>query len=167
MVATLEKPAGTNGELKTLLLEQRPLTMKASAVLFAVGLSEKDVEDIVGLPEGTGEQLREMTVGLVLKIQLAMGMGPEKRISAMVQQALDVKSRLLASGDAKTQLAVSTDILDRNMGKAVQTTQSINTNLNITSNPQELDNRLFALQRRLGQISERKMKLVGPSVPST
>lgn len=158
MVAISERLAGVT---KVLVAGVKPLQLKASSVMFAFGFSEEQVGEILELDQPTVQVLREMTAEQVLKIQTAMDMTPEKRIAASVQAALDVKMRLMQSGDEKTKNSIAGELIDRHLGKPMQTTQTMSTNVNVSTTPKELDERLQKMQRRLQLLTEKRLKLAG------
>lgn len=149
-------------QLAKLLVQQGPNAVKYFAILFAVGLSNEQVSRVIGYPEEYVVELRNSStvVDLVLLIQTALSFSPEKRIALAVQQAIDVKLQLLARGDDKTKNSVSTEFLDRHLGKPLQTTQSLNVNLNASSDAKQIDGRLAQLMARLQLMEDKKMKLL-------
>lgn len=134
---------------------------KAVAVLAAVGLSNAQIANAIKATEQKVEVLRNtgLVNEMVLGIQVAMSMSPEQRLAAAVNQAIDVKMRLLAEGDEKTKAAVSTEIIDRVHGKPVQTTQSLNVSVSMQTKG-NVDGKLQALNERLAQLQEKRNKLL-------
>lgn len=162
MVAISEKQDGRNEKLERLLLQHGPALRRYYAILFAVGLSNENVEKIMNTDLETVESFRDdkHVTELISDIQMAMGMSPEKRLAASTQAAIDVKLMLLRTGDHRIQNAVSTELLDRNLGKPLQTTQNINANLNVNASPAELDVRLQQAMDRLLLLEEKKKTLL-------
>ena len=166
-MVSLARQAGTGldaMEMLTLQLgEWGKDVLKFHAMLYAIGLSNEQVARVMDEDLYVAEELRNspQVVDKVLLIQTSLGYSAEKRIACAVHGALDVKIKLLGSRDEKIAAATANDILDRNLGKPMQTVQSINTNLNITSDPKELDSRVSQLNQRLALLEDKKRKLAG------
>jgi hypothetical protein len=67
--------------------------------------------------------------------------------------------QLLKRGDDKMRDKVATDIIERNLGKPVQTSQNLNMNLNATTDVREIDTRLSQVGERLRVIEEKRSRL--------
>lgn len=102
---------------------------------------------------------------LVLKVQLALGQSSEQRIANAVNMAIDVKIRALSdSTNKRDQLATSTEILDRHMGKPVQTVASIAMTIKGSKSIKEVDSKFDALMQRLQHLEDKKrLLLAAPS----
>ncbi len=142
---------------------QGGLLVKACSVLFALGLADSQVAEALDIPEGRSTLVRSLSESqdLVLKIQLALGMSAEQRIANAVNLALDVKIKALSDeSDKKSQLATSTEILDRHMGKPVQTMASIAVTLKSNRSLPEINKNFDALLARLNALESKRQLLV-------
>lgn len=155
---------GKQDSPETVLAEaQGGLLVKACATLFALGLGDAQVSTALDIPEARVKVVRalEETHDVVLRIQLALGMSAEQRIANAVNLALDVKMKALADeSDKKHQQLVSTEILDRHMGKPVQTTASIAVTLKGNRSLPEINKNFSALLDRLQRLESRRQLLV-------
>lgn len=168
MVAQLEKPAGMESDelspaLLKLMIHHGPSVRTFLALAFANGLSIEQVAKLFRQPANMMEDFRTdgVVVELITEIQVAMGYSPEKRLALAMQSAVDVKMQLLTRGNDKLKDKIATDIIERNLGKPVQTTQSLNMNINATSDMKEIDTRLTQVTDRLRVIEEKRQKLLG------
>lgn len=134
-----------------------------AALAFAVGLPN---EVMLQIFDWTEEELETMKVSpriseLTNQIQVALNMDPSKRLAAAMNLAIDTKLHLLRTGDHKIKQAVSTDVMDRVLGKPLQTTQNLNQNLNVTVTGTELDKRLEQADARIRLLEDKRRKLLG------
>ena len=165
MVAELQKQDGQPQYANLLRLLQigGHDTIAYCAVCFAIGLPADVVSELFQIPPAELEvykaspRISEMTN----QIQIALGMNHEKRLAAAVNLAIDTKMHLLRNGDDKIKNNVSTEVLDRNFGKPLQTTQNINANINTTVTNDELDRRYNMTDKRIQLLEEKKRKLLG------
>lgn len=90
-----------------------------------------------------------------------MGLSAEQRIARSIQTVIDKKLRLLqVSKDEKLVDKVGTELLERQFGKAVQTTQSISVSLQGSTTLDELVHKQKAVDERLAKLSADKQKLL-------
>jgi len=165
MVAELQKQAGQPqyANLLKLLSVAGHDTISYCAICFAIGLPNELVAELFGLlPEEIELYKRSPRISeLSNQIQIALGMNHEKRLAAAVNLAIDTKMHLLRNGDDKIKNNVSTEVLDRNFGKPLQTTQNINANINTTVTNDELDRRYNMTDKRIQLLEEKRQKLLG------
>lgn len=165
MVAQSQKQASRADHevLFELLAKHGPDGLGFAALAFAVGLpsdvmlqvfnwTEEELEGMKGSP-----RIAEITN----QMQVALNMDPSKRLAAAMNQAIDTKLYLLRTGDIKTKHAVSTEIIERNLGKPMQTTQNLNATLQVSVTGNELDKRLEQTQNRIQKLEEQRRKLLG------
>jgi hypothetical protein len=154
-----KKQYGKDDLCRVLMNANFPMQFKCAAVLFAVGLSDEQVAKILDLLGPVdAEIMRERTQETVLAIQVAMNYPVEKRIAVATAAAMDIKMRIMASSaDDKLKNIVATEMLDRNLGKPVQTTQSLNMNVNVGG--KNLDAQLDLAMQRLALLQGKREKL--------
>lgn len=165
MVAQSQKPdfLGGHAPLMELLNKFGSDGFGFVALSFAVGLpnevmlqifdwTEQELESMKGSP-----RISELTN----QIQVALNMDPSKRLAAAMNLAIDTKLMLLRTGDHKIKQAVSTDVMDRVLGKPLQTTQSLNTNLNMVVSGDELTRRMKQADDRINLLEDKRRKLLG------
>jgi hypothetical protein len=173
MVAPSEKLVGTrsrgeiaNEQLFGLLMRHGPKVRVFFSLAFAVGLSDEQVAKLFREEESVVNDFREdpATVDLTTEIQVAMNFSAEKRLQLATQRAVDVKMRLLSIGDDKLKDKVATDIIERNFGKPVQTTQNLNANINVNTDVNEIDTRLDQVNERLRVLAEKRAKIAATNL---
>jgi hypothetical protein len=138
---------------------------KAIAALLAFGLSPKDIAGIFDESEERVLRIRnsERCQELVSKLQAGVGMSSEQRLAAALPTALDVLSSSLTSGSVKVseKIKVAQDIIDRNLGRAVQTTQTLVATVTSATPDSVINGQLEAVKARLALIEKKKAALVG------
>lgn len=165
MVAQSQKPDFPSGHapLMELLNKFGSDGFGFVALSFAVGLpnevmlqifdwTEQELESMKGSP-----RISELTN----QIQVALNMDPSKRLAASMNLAIDTKLHLLRTGDNKMKLSASTEVMDRVLGKPLQTTQNLNQNLNIAVTGDELDKRMKQADERINLLEDKRRKLLG------
>ena len=136
---------------------------KLVASLLACGLGEQQISAISGLQpsEVRGYRDQDSVAHLVNQIHSMMGLSAEQRIARSIQTVIDKKLRLLqVSKDEKLVDKVGTELLERQFGKAVQTTQSISVSLQGSTTLDELVHKQKAVDERLAKLSADKQKLL-------
>jgi len=142
-------------------LEPRSVDIKLVTFLRAHGLSVPEIALKTSLTEGrvTAILSSEKVTEDIFKVQRTLNYSPAERIQSVVNLALETKVRILAhSNDEKLKNLVATDLLDRGMGKAVQTILSQNMNFNASSVDQ-VDDNLEQLSKRLALLETQRDKL--------
>ena len=126
---------------------------KATAALLAVGLTAAEISKVLEEPSGKIQLLSdsEKVTEMVSALQIAMGMSLEERLNAMAKQALAVVAVALASKDIKLASTQAQVVLDRVLGKPVQSVQQLIATKDLGSDE--------SVKKRMAQIGERRAAL--------
>lgn len=154
-VLDLEPPAETQNEIKLV------------AFMRAHGAGTDEIADKLSIPAERVEVLSKSPklVEEMLRIQRTLNFTPQARIQSTLGLALDAKVKILmTSADDKLKNLVATDLLDRGMGKAVQTI--LNHNTNVTAETIEaVDDNMKQLHERLALLEGQRTKLRDSAIP--
>lgn len=154
-LAVLDLPAGKqiDDKLIALLASQG---LAPDEIARRLDMEEFTVTVILGKPEVTR---------LIFKLQSALSYTSEQQLEAALSFAVQKLIWLMKhSADEKMQKACSAEVIDRVLGKPVQTVNNRNLNYN-SSDVQAIDSNYVALQKRLEKLEGQRQLLLSGSQP--
>ena len=137
---------------------------KATAALLAVGLTTAEISKVLEEPSEKIQLLSdsEKVTEMVSALQIAMGMSLEERLNAMAKQALAVVAVSLASKDIKLASTQAQVVLDRVLGKPVQSVQQLLATKDLGSD-ESVKKRMAQIGERLAALEAKRQKLLKDS----
>lgn len=138
---------------------------KATSALLAVGLTTQEISRILQVDEENISLLASSAkvMEAVDAIQIAMGMSLEERLNAMAKQALAVVAVSLKSNDIKLASTQAQIVLDRVLGKPIQSVQQLIATKDLGSD-ESVKRRMSQIADRLAKLEEARKRLCGQPV---
>jgi hypothetical protein len=135
---------------------------KMVCLLIAIGEPEEAVARKLGFSKAQVSAVIRGDDGIemIIRLQTAAFPDPHARVKRMANLALDTQLKLMLRSDSDAVVAkITSDILDRSMGKATQVVENRNLNVNITDMA-SADRALTAQHERLARLEAQQQKLL-------
>lgn len=155
-----EQQTRPKNELAQLANPDSP-TVRAIAARRAAGAGQEDLAREFKIEPSQIYRLcqRDWFTRLVLNFQSELFKTPEERIKAVANHAIETKYMLMLHGTDQIKDRVSTDFLDRALGKATQYIESTNHNTYTADNEKVVEEDIKKLQERIEAMEAQRKKL--------